>query len=91
MILDVKVLGNAGVTPLKFPVTFLPVCKAILFLSWIKKIRCQAHFSSGNYRIITKKNLNILTKEYNHERNYSIFAGTQIDNCKKNGCGKGSR
>ena len=55
MILKVKVLGNAGVTPLKFPVTFLPVCKAILFLSWIKKIRCQAHFSSRNDRITIKK------------------------------------
>ena len=44
MILRIKVLGNAGVTPLKLSVTFLPACKAILFLSWIKKIRCQAHF-----------------------------------------------
>ena len=44
MIIKVKVLGNTGVTPLKFSVTFLPACKAILFLSWIKKIRCQAHF-----------------------------------------------
>ena len=55
MSIRVKVLGNTGVTPLKFSVTFLPACKAILFLSWIKKIRCQAHFSSRNDRITIKK------------------------------------
>ena len=55
MSIRVKVLGNTGVTPLKFSVTFLPACKAILFLSWIKKIRCQARFPFGNDRIINKK------------------------------------
>ena len=55
MIIRVKMLGNTGVTPLKFSVTILPACKAILFLSWIKKIRCQAHFLFGNDKIINKK------------------------------------
>ena len=66
MILRVKVLGNAGVTPLKLSVTFLPACKAILFLSWIKKIRCQAHFHLEMTEL-QLKNSNFLIKEYNHE------------------------